>query len=392
MSLYVHMPWCVRKCPYCDFNSHELRGALPEDDYVSALIDDLEAELPRVWGRTLDAMFIGGGTPSLFSGPSMERLLGAIRARLPMRPDMEITMEANPGASDFRRFCEYARAGVNRLSIGVQSFSDRHLSAIGRIHSGFEARQAYLAARQAGFRRINLDLMFGLPGQSLDEALTDLKLAIDLAPEHISWYQLTLEPNTLFYARPPQLPEDDLIADMAEAGQSLLRQAGYDRYEISAYAQPGERCQHNLNYWTFGDYLAIGAGAHGKITNLSEGTLVRYHKKRSPNDYVQTVDRRLGGEELVAPRDMVFEFMLNALRLVDGVDSALFSERTGLPLRWIESGMRQLMDKGLAQNWPARIQLSPLGLWHLNTAVEHFLPDALTASPGAEIIPIRQEP
>ncbi|EDN69790.1 oxygen-independent coproporphyrinogen III oxidase [Beggiatoa sp. PS] len=312
LSLYIHIPWCVRKCPYCDFNSHEISEPMPESDYIAALFADLEQDLPRVWGRTVRSIFIGGGTPSVLSPESIDDLLSGVRARIPVIANAEITLEANPGTVDSDRFNGFRKAGINRLSLGIQSFNDNALQSLGRIHGRKEALLAIEAAKQAGFQNINLDLMFGLPGQTLDAALEDLQTAVAFQPFHISWYQLTIEPNTLFYHQPPALSDDDLLWDMQTAGQTYLAAQGYYHYEISAYAKPAQQCQHNLNYWKFGDYLGIGAGAHAKITNTSKINfglqITRFSKQRHPRTYLQsaqTPDVVASHTTLTAP-DCVF--------------------------------------------------------------------------------------
>ncbi len=375
LSLYVHLPWCVRKCPYCDFNSHAAT-AVPETAYVAALLADLERQLPAVWGRPVHSVFIGGGTPSLFSGEAIETLLSGIRARLPLRPGAEITLEANPGTADAARFAAYRDAGVNRLSLGVQSFDDRALRALGRIHDAAQARAAVETARRAGFDNLNLDLMFGLPGQDRSAALRDLTEALALTPEHLSWYQLTVEPNTPFAAAPPPLPAEDTVVAIWEAGQSRLIQAGYHHYEVSAYARPGAFCRHNLNYWTFGDYLAIGAGAHGKLTDAAAGRIRRYHLQRHPQRYLRHAGSEAAerGARLLTPEDAVFEFMLNALRLSAGSDRATFEARTGLPWTAVAATVTALEDEGLMVQAGACFRLSARGRRYLDTVVARFLP------------------
>ena len=315
LSLYIHIPWCLRKCPYCDFNSHASPTDLPEKPYIQALLTNLSQELPYIWGRKLESIFIGGGTPSLFSADSIDELLCGIRTMLPFRPNIEVTLEANPGTFEQEKFKGFRQAGINRLSVGIQSFNVEHLQALGRVHNRDEALRAADIARHAGFDNFNLDLMFGLPAQSIEQALADLQQAIDLQPTHLSWYQLTLEPNTYFYKHPPVLPGDDLIADMQFKGQELLSHSCYTQYEVSAYARPGFECRHNRNYWEFGDYVAIGAGAHGKITNPAEGSITRYHNYRQPTEYMQQVSRGMArsGQQVLTEADVVFEFTLNAL-------------------------------------------------------------------------------
>jgi putative oxygen-independent coproporphyrinogen III oxidase len=373
LALYVHLPWCLRKCPYCDFNSHEQRGELPERAYVAALLQDLEAQLPRVWGRRLESIFIGGGTPSLFSPDAIDELLSGLRARLPWRPGLEVTLEANPGTAERGHFRGYREAGINRLSLGIQSFDPGLLLRLGRIHDGADARSAIEQALHAGFERMNLDLMFGLPGQSVQQGLDDLRTAIDFGPGHISWYQLTLEPNTLFAARPPELPPDDRIDDLFERGQALLRRAGYTRYEVSAYAIAGNQCRHNRNYWEFGDYLGIGAGAHGKLTDPATGTAVRLLKPRQPEAYLG--DPQALSVTPIQPRSLPFEFMLNALRLTGGVSASLFPERTGLPPETIAPLLQQARERGLLEPDPGILRPTEHGLRFLNDLLEMFLED-----------------
>ncbi|MBW7901326.1 MAG: oxygen-independent coproporphyrinogen III oxidase-like protein [Rhodocyclaceae bacterium] len=373
LSLYVHVPWCVQKCPYCDFNSHEARAAIPEEEYVAALVADLESALPLVWGRRVVSIFIGGGTPSLLSGEAVDALLTAVRTRLQLVPDAEITLEANPGTAEAARFAAYRAAGVNRLSLGVQSFDDRHLRVLGRIHDGFEARRAIeLAARH--FERFNLDLMYGLPAQTLAEALADLDAALAFAPPHLSCYQLTLEPNTRFAAEPPVLPEMDACADMQEAIEARLAAAGYRHYETSAFARPGCECQHNLNYWLFGDYLGIGAGAHGKLT--LHDRVLRQMRWKQPAQYLKQVaaGQPVHEESAVAADDLPFEFMMNALRLVDGFDPALFEARTTLPLFAIDGELRRAEADGLIERSPQRIAPTARGQRFLNELLRRFLP------------------
>ena len=392
LSLYIHFPWCVRKCPYCDFNSHALRGEIPEAQYIDALLTDLEQDLPRIWGRPVRSIFLGGGTPSLFSPEAIERLLAGVRARVTLVPEAEVTLEANPGtvaapahpapaafahpcAAETERFRGYRAAGVNRLSIGIQSFQPEQLKKLGRIHGRDEALAAAQAARAAGFDNFNLDLMFGLPQQTLDEALADLRTALTLKPAHLSVYQLTLEPNTLFHAQPPQLPDEDTIAAIQDALQAELAAADFTQYEVSAYAQAGRRCRHNLNYWQFGDYLGIGAGAHAKITD-SEG-ITRLWKVKQPREFLETAGTRnvLGGEQRSSEGDAAFEFMLNALRLTEGVPVSLFSERAGLDLDCLQKPLAQATARGLLEPGLTHIRPTPLGQRFLNELVALFLPE-----------------
>lgn len=373
LSLYVHFPWCVRKCPYCDFNSHE-PGAqgIPESAYVDALIADLEAALPLVWGRRVHTVFIGGGTPSLLSAAGLDRLLCELRARLPIDPDAEITLEANPGTFEAERFAAYRASGVNRLSIGVQSFNDEHLRALGRIHGAQDARAAIEIA-QRNFDNFNLDLMYALPGQTLSDCQTDIETALSFEPPHLSLYHLTLEPNTYFHKYPPVVPDEDASADMQEWLEARTAAAGYQHYEVSAYARPGHRSRHNLNYWEFGDYLGIGAGAHGKLS-FPERILrqVRYKQPQSYMDHALRGDAVQEAHEIAA-RDLPFEFMLNALRLIDGVDSERFHERTGLPLISIERTLRAAEARGLLARDEQRIAPTELGTRFLNDLQEMFL-------------------
>ena len=374
LTLYVHLPWCVRKCPYCDFNSHEWRQDLPEGAYVDALLRDLEQDLPRVWGRTVQTVFFGGGTPSLFSPATIERLLSGIRARVTLAPECEITLEANPGTVDTARFSGFREAGINRLSIGVQSFDPSKLKALGRIHGPDEAVRAAEAARMAGFDNFNLDVMFGLPRQTVEEAITDVRTAIGLKPTHISAYQLTIEPNTFFHAHRPALPDDDAIWAMQQRVQSLLARHGYHQYEVSAYAQTDRECRHNLNYWRFGDYLGIGAGAHAKLTHLKG--ITRLAKQRQPTAYLDTAGgaKSVVSEMNVSPSDAAFEFMLNALRLTKGFPPALFVERAGLPLSIVEKTLNEAEAKGLLAVDNALIRPTALGQRFLNDLTGLFLP------------------
>ena len=374
LSLYVHYPWCVRKCPYCDFNSHEARNGIPEDAYVAALIRDLESALPQIWGRRVVSIFIGGGTPSLLSPGGLDTLLTAVRARLPLLADAEITLEANPGTVEAEKFAGFRAAGVNRLSLGIQSLDDRHLAALGRIHSAGEARRAIeLALRH--FDNVNLDMMYALPRQTLAEAQRDIESAAAFGTPHLSAYHLTLEPNTPFHRTPPPLPDDDLAADMQEMVEAALAARGYQNYETSAFARPGRRCTHNLNYWTFGDYLGIGAGAHGKIS--APTGIVRETRRRHPRDYLEAAAR---GEFALERRDIAhtelpFEFMMNALRLTEGFAPALFEAHTGLPLACLGDGLLRAQRQGLLDVDRERIAPTPRGRRFLNDLLELFLVD-----------------
>jgi len=375
LSLYIHFPWCIRKCPYCDFNSHAVGEELPEQAYVDALLKDLEQELPGVWGRTVQTIFMGGGTPSLFSAPAIDRLLSGVRARLPLSPDAEITLEANPGSAEQARFAGYRAAGINRLSIGVQSFSEPHLRQLGRIHGADDALRAAHAARKAGFENFNLDLMFALPGQNTEQALADLTTATGLKPAHLSWYQLTIEPNTLFHAHPPALPDEDLTWAIQEAGQSLLAARGYTQYEVSAYARSGRRCRHNLNYWRFGDYIGIGAGAHGKITDGARGGIQRRWKTRHPQAYLASAGSAecIAGRRQLGAADAVFEFALNRLRLRDGFTPGEFAEVTGLDPQRIAPLLEEAAADGLLRLDDGRVHHTERGWRFLDNLIERFL-------------------
>lgn len=370
LSLYIHIPWCVQKCPYCDFNSHALKGEVPHDDYVAHLLRDLDADVAYAQDREVKTIFIGGGTPSLLSGPAMQTLLDGVRARLNLAADAEITMEANPGTVEADRFVEYQRAGVNRISIGVQSFSDEKLRRLGRIHGPEEAKRAAHLAAGLGLRSFNLDLMHGLPDQSLEEALDDLRQAIALNPPHLSWYQLTIEPGTLFGSRPPVLPDDDSLWDIFEQGDKLLTAAGYVQYETSAYAKPGYQCQHNLNYWRFGDYLGIGCGAHGKVT-FPDGRILRTAKTRHPRGYMQGT--YLDKQHDVAAEDKPFEFFMNRFRLLEAAPRAEFTRYTGLD----EAVLRPQIDKAIALGYLNETatcwQITEQGKLFLNSLLELFL-------------------
>ncbi|MBQ0833313.1 radical SAM family heme chaperone HemW [Marinobacter sp.] len=370
LSLYIHVPWCVRKCPYCDFNSHVFQNDLPESAYLNALLEDLDQDLALAPGRTVETVFIGGGTPSLMSGDFYRKLFKGLRERLTFAEDAEITLEANPGTLEEGRFEAFREAGINRLSIGVQSFNSAHLKALGRIHDSTAAHRAIEAAKKAGFDNFNLDLMHGLPGQTPSEALEDLKTAMSHEPPHLSWYQLTLEPNTEFYSRPPDLPDDDQLWEIAQSGGEYLRQQGFSDYEISAWSQEGKASRHNLNYWTFGDYLALGAGGHGKIS-LPDGTIKRYWKTRQPDAYLNRIGSRTAGSNTIEVDELPLEFLMNALRLREGVDESLFYERTGLPLTDVAVQLQKLReDKLLVKD---RLQATGLGQRYLNTLLERFL-------------------
>src|SRR3569623_538256 len=377
LSLYLHLPWCVRKCPYCDFNSHEARGEVPERAYVDALVADLEQDLPSIWGRPVETVFLGGGTPSLFTPDSIDRLFSQLRARLMLPAHAEITMEANPGTLEAGRFAEFRAAGVNRLSIGVQSFDDAMLKTLGRIHGAREAIAAAEGAHASGFVDLILDLMSCLPGQTVAQALADLEQAIALEPTHISHYQLTIEPNTGFAHAPPNLPDHDALWEMQERCQARLAAAGYLQYEVSAYARAGHRCRHNLNYWLFGDYLGIGAGAHAKISTAQHQRIVRTAKLRHPREYLDkaATPARVASERILKRREAGFEFMLNALRLNEGFPVALFAQHTGLQLSVVASPLREAEQKGLIAWDVHQIRATELGWRFLNDLTALFLPE-----------------
>ena len=376
LALYIHFPWCEKKCPYCDFNSHQIKegaAGFDEDRYIKALIADLETELPRIWGRQVHSIFIGGGTPSLLSAKGMDTLLSAIRARINLEPDAEITMEANPGSVEAEKFAGFAKAGINRVSLGIQSFQDAQLKALGRIHNGEEAKRA-IAIALAHFKSVNLDLMYGLPMQTIDDAKKDIETALSFNTPHLSLYNLTLEPNTYFANFPPKLPNEDVVDAIFEQNLNLLSKAGYKRYEVSAYAKPGMECKHNLNYWRFGDYIGIGAGAHGKISFPDK--ITRQVRERHPETYMQSMETQ--GNALVESKevpvtDLPFEFMLNTLRLTDGVATNTFSERTGLPLNVISKGLDEATKKGLLDSNPSLLKGTTQGLRYLNNLQEIFL-------------------
>ena len=370
LSLYIHVPWCVRKCPYCDFNSHAFTGTIPESAYLQALLEDLDQDLAFATDRPIETVFIGGGTPSLMSGDFYDRLFRELRARLAFATNAEITLEANPGTLEAGRFDAFRAAGINRLSIGVQSFNPDHLKTLGRIHDADAAHRAIRAARRAGFDNFNIDLMHGLPGQTPGQALEDIQTALDYKPPHLSWYQLTLEPNTEFYSRPPELPDDDHLWDIYRRGSDYLHQHGYEDYEVSAWSLQGRASRHNLNYWTFGDYLALGAGAHGKIS-LVDGGIRRYWKTRQPDASLNRIGSRTAGSDAIAVDDLPLEFLMNALRLKEGGDESLFSERTGLPLTTVGVKLEQLRNEKLLVS--DRLQATDLGQRYLNSLLERFL-------------------
>lgn len=372
LTLYVHLPWCVRKCPYCDFNSHPLLGEVPEAAYLQALERDLISALPLVWGREITSIFIGGGTPSLFSAEFIDKLLTLARTLLPVRPWAEITLEANPGTFEVARFKGYRAAGVNRLSLGIQSFNSRHLKALGRIHDERQAHAAVAAAMDL-FAQVNLDLMYALPDQTLAEVEADLRAALDYRPAHLSVYHLTLEPNTAFAAHPPPLPDADLAADMQDAVEATLTAAGYEHYEISAFAQPGRYCRHNLNYWEFGDYLGIGAGAHSKLS--FHDRIVRQVRVKHPRQYLDLAGtpQAIAKSWQLGRRDLPFEFMMNALRLIAGVPKSLFTARTGLPLSAIKAAIDKAEMRGLLAQDLTHIRPTERGRRYLNDLLQIFL-------------------
>lgn len=398
LSLYVHIPWCVRKCPYCDFNSHEARGDLPEQAYVDALLADLAEEMPSVWGRTISTVFIGGGTPSLFSANAIDKLMSGIRALTGLQPNAEVTMEANPGTFEQQRFKDYRDSGINRLSIGIQSFNDKSLQALGRVHSAEEAARAVEIAQKAGFERINLDLMFGLPEQTLPAAMDDLNRALSLGTTHLSCYELTLEPNTLFARFPPTLPSDDLRADMQNAIVDKLNQHQFERYEISAYAKSEsklfndgtahppsrQRASHNINYWQFGDYLGIGAGAHAKISSADTGEITRTWKHKHPRQYLDanTQSDRTGAQSVIPIQETGLEFMMNALRLIEGFPIPLFEQHTGISLMPWQGAIEIATQKGLLEQKGLNLRATALGINWLNSTLELFLQDELTGPKG----------
>ena len=373
LSLYVHVPWCVQKCPYCDFNSHGQKGTIPEKEYVQHLIDDLKADLHLVQGRKIHSIFIGGGTPSLLTGDAYTRLLSEVDRLIGLSDDCEITLEANPGTVETGRFKEYVGAGINRISIGVQSMQNDKLKALGRIHGADEANYAAEQAHQAGLNSFNLDLMHGLPGQSLEDALSDLRKIIALNPPHISWYQLTIEPNTQFASKPPTLPQDDILWDIQEQGQALLAEAGYEQYEISGYAKPGYQCQHNLNYWRFGDYLGIGCGAHGKVTDIKTGVITRTEKVKHPRGYMDLAKPYLYKQWRVEEDDLAFEFFMNRFRLVESCPKEDLSSLTGLSQQSQQRALNTAIAKGLLIDNSETWQVSQKGHRYLNDLLELFV-------------------
>ena len=383
----MHFPWCVKKCPYCDFNSHAVKTDIPESQYIDALIADLEQHAPDIWGRPVESVFIGGGTPSLISAAGIDKLIGKIRALSKLEPAAEITLEANPGTVEQTRFTEYRSAGINRLSIGIQSFNDEHLKTLGRIHGASEAIEACTTAKAAGFDNFNIDLMHGLPGQTEIQALQDVQQAVALEPTHLSYYQLTLEPNTLFAANPPDLPDDDTLIKIQDTGKAHIAQAGFEQYEVSAYARKDRQCHHNKNYWLFGDYLGIGAGAHSKLSFPADNSIIRHSKPRHPTEYLKTANSadRIHGLTQVTPEDARLEFMMNALRLNDGFDISEFEGRTGEPIVAIRTMLEAAESQGLLTRNLRRIQTTDRGASYLDTLLQLFMPDEKT---GNKTIPI----
>lgn len=391
LSLYIHVPWCVRKCPYCDFNSHEQKGPLPEDDYIDALLDDFRHDLPYVQKRDISSIFIGGGTPSLLSANAYDRLLTGLQTMTGFATDIEITLEANPGTAERNKFTDYRSAGINRLSLGIQSFNPHQLQQLGRIHDEHDAVRAIEFAHKAGFSRLNLDIMYGLQAQSLADAMADLQQAIAAAPEHISWYQLTIEPNTVFFKHPPPLPPEDTLIDIQDSGLALLADQGFARYEVSAFARAGGQSRHNLNYWQFGDYLGIGAGAHGKITQRSRQRILRMHKRRQPAHYLQAAaaakaqrEQHGAGNLLnrypyladagpIETDQLALEFLLNALRLREGFTCEQFEQRTGLPFSQIAKQVESLQQRQLLHTDGGRIRTTDTGYQFLNSVLEAFV-------------------
>jgi putative oxygen-independent coproporphyrinogen III oxidase len=374
LSLYIHIPWCIQKCPYCDFNSHKSPDVLPEIHYVQTLLNDLDHDLSLFPARPISSIFIGGGTPSLLSEHAYARLFEGLHQRLDFEANIEITLEANPGSVEQTRFSGYRKLGINRLSIGIQSFNPLHLKALGRVHDDKEAHRAITSARAAGFDNINLDLMHGLPNQSLEAGLDDLKTALSYEPEHFSWYQLTLEPNTVFYKKPPVLPNDDALADLEQAGHDYLATHGYTKYEISAFCTPNKPSQHNLNYWKFGDYYGIGAGAHGKLSSSDLTQIHRTQKPRQPKDYMNPDKAFMSSKKIVTAPDLIFEFMLNATRLEQAIPYTLFTERTGLALTTLMPLLKQAEAQNFLSLEQHHWQITPFGRRFTNDVQSLFLP------------------
>lgn len=377
LSLYIHIPWCVKKCPYCDFNSHAIKDGVPETLYIEKLLNDLKQDLPYIQGRSIKTIFIGGGTPSLFSPQAIGQILDNVATTLRLERDIEITMEANPGTLEHKAFSDYRLAGITRLSLGAQSFQDDKLTTLGRIHKSDEIKRAIECILVANFKSFNIDLMYGLPNQTLEDALFDLKTALSFGPAHLSWYNLTIEPNTVFHHKQPPLPTDDLVAEMQAAGEELLEVHGLKQYEVSAFSQPGHQCQHNLNYWEFGDYLGIGAGAHGKITDIEKNRITRYWKTRYPQSYLNPNYPFMAGTKNIPTHELPLEFMLNALRLTEGASIPLFEQRTGLPI----SSIKHTLEKAILQDFLAiddqKIITTNLGKRFLNDLLTLFFPAKL---------------
>jgi len=377
LSLYIHIPWCVKKCPYCDFNSHAIKEGIPETLYIEKILSDLKQDLPFVQGRSIKSIFIGGGTPSLFSPKGIGEILDNVAAILPLERDIEITMEANPGTLEHKAFSDYRLAGITRLSLGAQSFQDDKLETLGRIHKSEEIKRALECILVANFKSFNIDLMYGLPNQSIDDAISDLKTALSFSPSHVSWYNLTIEPNTIFYHKQPPLPADDIIAEMQATGEDLLNVYGLRQYEVSAFSLSGQQCQHNLNYWEFGDYLGIGAGAHGKITDIEKNKITRYWKTRYPQSYLNPNYPFMAGTKTIPTNELPLEFMLNALRLTSGTSVSQFEQRTGLPI----SSIKPTLEKAILQDFLVienqKIMPTELGKRFLNDLLTLFFPTKL---------------
>ena len=372
LSLYIHIPWCIKKCPYCDFNSHVATSVIPEADYVKAVIEDLKNDLPWVQGRKLHSIFFGGGTPSLFSGFSIGAILREAERLIGFENNIEITLEANPGVMDQQNFSDLYAAGVNRLSIGIQSFNDTHLKSLGRVHDSQDALSAIDIAQSSGFSNFNIDLMHGLPNQSIANAINDIEIAVSSGASHISWYQLTIEPNTEFYSRPPILPVDDRLADIQRSGLHIIKKNNYSQYEVSAFARNGQKSRHNVNYWQFGDYLGIGAGAHGKVTIPEDNQVIRTTKTRQPKDYLNRVGSPLAKKIEISKEDIILEFMMNGLRLNNGVPTHYLSSRTGLDEKSIKQKISKLQSQGLMESSALRYQTTSLGYQFLNTVLQSF--------------------
>ena len=372
LSLYIHIPWCIKKCPYCDFNSHVATSVIPEADYVKAVIEDLKNDLPWVQGRKLHSIFFGGGTPSLFSGFSIGAILIEAERLIGFENNIEITLEANPGVMDQQNFSDLYAAGVNRLSIGIQSFNDTHLKSLGRVHGSQDALSAIDIAQSSGFSNFNIDLMHGLPNQSIANAINDIEIAVSSGASHISWYQLTIEPNTEFFSRPPLLPADDRLADIQQSGLNIIKKNNYSQYEVSAFARNGQKSRHNVNYWQFGDYLGIGAGAHGKVTIPEDNQVIRTTKTRQPKDYLNRVGSPLAKKIEISKEDIILEFMMNGLRLNNGVPTHYLSSRTGVDEKSIKQKVSKLQSQGLMESSALRYQTTSLGYQFLNTVLQSF--------------------